>query len=322
MSMRAVSRPRPKAFSRTYLLSGGAVQKRKALVAACLLLLATSGCTEQKARAVQVAAENFYSEATVAIGKVRGLFLASTTSAGAAPNEELARIVKEMGQGDLTAATFVELMRGPTLRNPATAQVEQEFAKLEQTYAAFAAMYESLPRGHLFAKDAVKKSEKPAIKLTLQMIHMANHVGAHPYPFLSRHALLIARINEARTIPDEGARKTSLAALAEEVLQLREEESRAHREAVQQCLKAAEAGHRVSGLIRDYDKLSLGEMLGFIRDTFATVQELSGNAADIKTLLSKYNAVKRSIEADPYWRPLLDLPLTGNEGRPNAPPTN
>ncbi len=288
----------------------------------CLLLMlglvfSQASCTKEKSEALKVAAQTFSSDANDAVKKVRELFLADVSSPEESVSDQEAKVaadINSLGTGKLNAELLSEMVKGPTPANPASDAVNKQFELLGRAYGSFASMYESLPKGYLFAKDAVKNSEKYSINLTVQLVNIANGIKAHPFTFRGRRILLIDKINRARQITDQNQRDATLAPLIEQVVQLRLDEKKANDEAILLCLKAAESGKRISELIRDYDKLSLGDILSLTSDALGFVSQISNNNPDIEGLLKKYTGIRDTIKNDPYWSPMLDKEIIGSGG--------
>lgn len=274
------------------------------LIAAALL---SAGCSEDKARAVQAAAENFAQEATAALGKIQDLMIADTSSPTEGTENEIARIIEDLSSSTpIKAAELSELLKAATLRNPSSSSVADTFSELELVYASFSEMFRSLPQGSYFAKDAVKKAETHAIKLTIQMINMADHIQGAPFTIRGRRIILQERINKAKQITDNDAKNAALRLLAEEVLRLRADENDANNNAIQHCLRAAEAGKAVTKLIRDYDSMKIRDILNITKETLGFVAEISNKNQRVEDLVKRYNGFRSTIENDPYWSALLN----------------
>jgi hypothetical protein len=258
-----------------------------------------------------VAAQAFASSGREAVETVHALLLAETSLATESNESAVADVAqsieKEFGAGvTLNAEMIDELLKGMTLTNPAAAEVTEQFALLDQSYVVFASMFQSLQRGYLFSKDSVKKSEKHAINLTVQLINIAQSLNKHPVKFQRRRALVQYRLQQARQINEEAARKAAIRLLAAEIVTLRQDEKKANEDAIQKCLRAAESGQRVSEQIRDYDQASLGDILAVTGDLLGFVNSISGNAQVTQDLLRRFSTVKETIKNDAYWGPLLD----------------
>lgn len=277
------------------------------------LVVSQSACTEEKAKAVQVGAQAFSSEAKQALGKVRDLYLASASSPDESVEARTKKVIEDiegLGSSELNSVQMAELMKGTAVGERAAHVFNEEFDRLDKAYSTFAGMYDSLVRGRLFAKKAVKESEAYAITLTVQLVNIAETIGNAPRTNMGRRVLLIDSINKARAITDESQRKEALDQLARQVVQLEIDERKANNDAIIGCLRAAEAGKHVSELIRDYDKLSVGDILALTGEALGFAKDITGSA-DVEELLKKYTKVRDGIKSDPYWSPLLDRQITG-----------
>lgn len=288
------------------------------IAALVCLALAQAGCTEKKAQALVVAAQTFASEAKGAVQNVRALYLADISSPDETFEKQSAQVAEDIKKEILSGSSindekFAELLKGTTLSNPALSEINQEFDLLERAYSTFASMYESLPQGYLFSRQAVKNSEKHAINLTVQLINMAEEVEKHPLQFRGRRILLQERLEDVAGITNEELRQATIGILSKEIVHLRQEEEKANQQAILQCLRAAEAGKRVAQLIRDYDKLSLEDILTLTGDALGFASAIT-DSADVKALVAKYNGIRETIENDPYWAPLLDKAITDSGG--------
>src|SRR5215831_5834338 len=131
---------------------------------ACFTVLAllanNTGCTSEKAKALQTAATSFSTESESAITLLQDLFNEDVGVAIQFNQDEFEETLKTLQkQKSINAETLTELLTGSTFRAPAIQRSEQEFNELRAQYQQFAAMYHSLERGYLFAGKSVKQSE-------------------------------------------------------------------------------------------------------------------------------------------------------------------
>src|SRR5207247_2067716 len=127
-----------------------------------------------------------------------------------------------------------------------------------------------------------------------------------PVRLNAKRILMVEQIRQHNSIADATLRQQHLRNAAQQLVALRDEETRIKNETIAQCLKATEAGRLVTGLIRDYQKLSLGEMLSLTEQSLGFIAQISDQNADVVALLGKYKGVESTIRNDPYWRALLD----------------
>jgi hypothetical protein len=230
--------------------------------------------------------------------------------------EDVFASLQNLGADKLNSSLFSEVLQGSYVTADSLAG-DTEFAKLDSEYRQFAALYGSLRAGRLFAGKAVKESEPIATRLTVQMIAFAQHVRDHPYQLRARRIVLIERINRALKLQDAEARKATLRDLAQQTVQLRNDEQNANQETIRECLKAAAAGKSVIQAIRNYGKLSVGDILNLAQEGLQFAARIS-NSQDISSFLSQYEGVEEMIRNDPYWGPMLNLDVTKtkeNNGR-------
>lgn len=273
------------------------------LLGLLIFIALLAGCNKEKAEAVKLAAEKLRVEAISAIEKINGLFMQSITMP-AAHTDEIDRIVRDIEKENINAEKLSFLMNEAETGRGTAEKVNDEFEKIKQGYYQFEGMFRSLPKGSYFAGKAVKKAEKHAIQLTVQMLNFAEYLQKYPVQFTGKRTLLIERINEAKKLQDQNLRKERLSIISREILQLKGEEQKAKQEAILQCLKAAETGKLVAELIRNYNSLSIEELLGSIRNTLNFIAEISSNQ-DVVSLLERYKSVETAIKNDPYWNAIL-----------------
>lgn len=274
------------------------------------LLAANTSCTPEKAKALQTAATNFSSESEAATRTLQELFVTDVGASVESDQNELEETFRTLQhEKSISADTLSELLTGSSFSAPALDESNKEFGALQAQYAQFAAMYQSLERGYLFAGDSVKQSESVAIKLTVQLINFAQIVKRTPFQFRSRRVLLIEKINRAYQLSEEEARNEALRSAAQDVVQLRKDEVVANDNSIRQCLKAAEAGRVTTNLIRDYKKMSIADMLSTVNDSLTFIGDIS-KEPNVTNALKKYAAIEATIRTDPYWSPMLTQPST------------
>jgi hypothetical protein len=291
-----------------------AVRPLHRIIVVLLLLpftLGPAGCTDQKAQALETAADSFSTAATAAIQTLHSLFqndVAASFPADEQGVDDVLASLENLGADKLNSSLFSEVLKGSYVTADSLAG-DNEFEKLDSEYREFAAMYGTLRTGRLFAGQAVKQSEPVATRLTVQMIAFAQHVKDFPYQLRARRIVLIDKINRALKVQDAEARKATLRDLAQQTIQLRNDEQNANQAAIRECLKAAAAGKSVIEAIRSYGKLSVGDILNLAQGGLQFAAQIS-NSRDISSVLSQYIGVENMIRNDPYWGPMLNLAVT------------
>lgn len=293
--------------------------RSKRLTAYLLILifamtLPTVGCTKEKAEAVKTAAEQFRLEANAAVSLAGDLIKKSVDMPTLTTDEELNEIVDDFNakpnRNTVDVRKFIDGVLQEGSENRVVNQaIDAEYRKLTDENDIFASMFRSLPRGHLFAKDAVAKAERHAIRLTTRFVVMASMIQKNPLAGMNAadRTLLIVKLHGAQSIQDPVKKNQTLLLIGKDIILLRDKERKAKEAAIVQCYKAAESGKTITELIHNYGNFSVGDMLDMIKDSLAILNSITGGAnADIKALQSRYESfVKNKIQTDPVWSDAL-----------------
>jgi len=273
------------------------------------LLAPAAGCTKEKADAVKNAAEQFRLESKAALAQISNLAQQSLPITSMTNEEEVQRLaatVATVAPADLTefVNSKIDAKRKFEAMN---AKADEDLRKMEEMYDLFASMYRSLPKGHFFAGSAVKRSKIYAIKLTMQMVQYAGQIRDNPYQFHARHVRLIEKYAAAQKLTDPQQRNAAFLLASQELVQLRDEEMKANKDAIAQCLKAAEAGKVIIDLVDRFDSLSVADVLDLTKNALVIVSDISGGNPQIKGMIDRYdNFVKNKIATDPLWKAVQD----------------
>jgi hypothetical protein len=276
------------------------------------LLLTQSGCTKAKAEAVKTAAEQFRVEADKALEKASSLVKESISTPHQDKEAELRRLVLELEAKPSDVArlqpTIDGVMDRYQIARPANRTIDAEFGRMMNEYALFSSMFENLPRGHLFSKDAVAAAERHSIRLTLRFIKMADDIDLRPIKFQAQRNQMVVDLVQAKSLADATARTQAIQIIAQKAIDLREAEKVANEEAILQCLKAAEAGKTVTELIHNYSKMSVADMVNAVSESLNTINDVTGgNNVRVKTLIGKYTSfVDTKVKNDPIWKSVWD----------------
>lgn len=257
------------------------------------------------------AAKMFGLEAIAALDRINYL---NTQSNSAYSMEEMQRDLIALqlqtitDPGQITPGLLNTLARGveaaPIPPNPMTLQIEA----LQQQYVAFSTTFNALYQGNYFAANAVKKTQAHAIRLTLQLIELAELIEKTPYQFTGERSDLLLKIYDIKTdttTTDHDKSKT-MQSIAGEILQLAKQEKDAKGEAVRQCLKAAERGRLVADLARNYKRMSLGEMLNSVEGPMSYTLQFLGEQP-VGHVMHEYINIRATIQEDPYWSALISM---------------
>ena len=156
------------------------------VVGLAILILLCSGCTPEKARALQTAATQFRAESLAAVNYIEILMKKETAPvprSETAASEEFADFILRLKSDQPLTENAIRLALDPYAVTP-DPQLEKDradfLASLRLQYSTFASLFDDLDRGSFFARDAVKKSEPYAEKLTLQMAAFAQSISKDP----------------------------------------------------------------------------------------------------------------------------------------------
>lgn len=271
--------------------------------------LLASGCSKEKAIALKTAAEAARAQAVTAVEATESMLARSVAVPPEARERLVDRLVRDFGEAETIDSTlFDTAIKDTEISDRARGEIGSEFGKLQARYAAFAAMFRSLPDGSYLAADAVQRAESHAMNLSLEFMAFAQALGRLPDMFTGERALLIEMINEDKLKP-ANVRDDLLKVHIARALDLRAAERAARDQAIVQCLRAAQAFRFAADLIRNYRKMSAADVLTATRELLTAANDISGNQAHIGQLLTQYSEIEGQIRSDPYWREVLTFTL-------------
>lgn len=279
-----------------------------------LLLIFLSGCNRKKAEAIKLAAEKFRSEAVQALTQLNILFAKNLSVVISEPEQQIETILNDIRSIENPMDINAELLDFWTEEIKTGVEAvnvtDQKFEELKSQYYRLEALFATVEQGTLLNAKSVKQAEEYTIKLTVQFINFANIVEENIFRNTARRVLIIEKMRAARMEQNQELREELLKNAAGGFVELRMEEDREKNEAVQQCLKAADSGRLLAGLIRNYDKLSVNDMLGTIRNALNYAVKITGENQNVGDLLEQFNTVEETIRTDPYWSVLLEKKIT------------
>ena len=293
------------------------------LLPVLLSCVLAAGCTQEKARALRIAAVQFQVESIAAIdaidkainreleapprtqAEVDNKFISRLTAlakaAAAAVDGEM-----NLDEDKLDRANDPFRIRiDPNVQEKRDAFKRQMY----EQYTAFGNAFEDIEQGWLFAGKAVKRAAEPAQKLTAQLVSFAKVFDGNPPRLIQyRNELILAMEDAAAntTLP-EADRRTRLLQLRERWHALLAEETALQESVMAQCLKAAMLGREVSALIDRFDKVSLEDITNLIATALDQAGSITGK--DLSEIKLKTNAFFDSIENDQVLKDSVNLML-------------
>ncbi len=288
------------------------------LVGFAIASLSLTGCSVEKARALQGAALQFRNESISAIDAIdtmrkRELEAPAQTDAEAR-QEFIARILntKQPISSDL-----IDFAIDP-LKPPKVAEWDSFITDLRSQYEGFNAIFEQLESKSVVSRDEVKKSADYARTLTVQMALLADAISKNP-PILIQHRgrvvvkfqklrkeyqAVITKLNEGSgNIQQLNQRKSEMENQAGELLgqwqQIKQEEQKLLEATVAQCMKAATVGKEVIEAANNYDRMDLNQLNALIPRAFSIASTFTGK--DYTTLRARATRIVSDIQSDPLW---------------------
>lgn len=282
-------------------------KSRLALMGLCLLALAAAGCSEEKAKAIALAAEDFGRTSEEALASIDDLFTQSVAMPAEADSTRVDKMATDMADNTpFEAAELNQLMTEGEVGLKARDILSNEFDSLRARFVEVRTMFRTLPMGPRLSKKAVADSEKLLMRLTGDLYKMGANLAKQPAQFTGRRTLLVELIQNDKKIVDKASREARLRADAHSLLQLRRDELAARTAAVQRCYLAAEAGRSLSDMARHYGDLDVQSILDITKDSMKLAADLTFQSNAIDGLAKRIEHAEGAIRSDPYWKVILE----------------
>ncbi len=277
-----------------------------ALIAAFSLLLAA--CTEEKAKALRLAAETFKTEADTACamglaGLQRMVAMPPRTRADLAAKLESAT---KFGAPELRVIYSYEEFDDSAVK-PAREVLDKACAAHRQ----LAAIYTDLPSGYLLATPDVQRAQKHVVNVTLRFAKLAHVFSKQPDlgKINPERIRIIEATALAKKVAEAGTRAGLLDGLAGDILVLEEKERASRAAILGQFGKAVELGDTLTRLSMDYEKLSVADILDSLQEFAVLYGDVTGRAVVAQNAIARVAKVEDRIRNDPQLKPLLDADL-------------
>ena len=279
----------------------------KHLLIFCLVILSAlfvSACSEEKALALKTAAEAFRDKSVEAIDSFYELHIVAETGrqSEAMNTQESIRQIKAVAsdrktvnEDDINGA-----LAWMSARSEAEARL-QKLQQLKQAYNEFSAAFSRLPQGSAFAGDAIACSTALGSRLVYRLIELHDILLQAPIDYFNERAAAEVAIDDAaRSGNPVEVEKATLA-----YIELRKTIQRDNQETLGKLAQAAEAGHQVLELTRNYNSLEVKDFLVGITNILALRASYLG-ASD--SSLERVQIIRKQLESDPKLVPILNLP--------------
>lgn len=271
--------------------------------------LCLGGCTEEKAKTLQLGAESFKSEADAACAMGADSIKASV----AMPLFTRSEIAQELQKASRFNAKQLEtIYASAEISEEGIAPVIDTLKKACAAQRQLAAIYAELPRGYLLATDDVKRAHKYVVNVTLRFAKFAQVFSSLPNVGKDNVARIkiIEAQKRAMAVTDEKARAPLLDAVAEEILENQAREALSRAQVLAQFAKAISRGEQLTQMSVDYDKVSVADMLESLKEFSSLFGNITGRTGVAQDAIGSINAVDARIRNDPRLSPLIDVDLT------------
>lgn len=277
-----------------------------------VLLLAVSGCTEDKALALQSAAIQYRDQAVRALTLTAQGIRAATAMPARTP-DQLADQLKSLDR-PLDATILDQLLKGEAELAQSGAIATQPLDALRNQVDAFSSIFDNLPRGSYLAQDEVKRAVPIALRLNQSLLNVAAQIEAGTVRIADnpRRIEIIEDTNAALALPPDDKRDKALLRAAQGISELSIRDRQMQREAQLSLLQAAEIGNALIGLARNYDQLALQDVLHGLNDALTLAGRISPESQSLKRSMKRLQGATEAWENDPVLKPLLAQPITRN----------
>lgn len=279
--------------------------------------VALSGCSVEKARALQGAALQFRNESLSAIDAIDTMRKRELEAPPKSSTEIRQAFINRILTSRVEVSGDVIDLAIDPYQPPKVQEWDTFISDLRNQYEGFSEIFEKLDSKSMISRDEVKKSAEYAKTLTVQMALLAKAISDNP-PVLIQHRTMTivklqtikreyqsvqARIKAGETQPALIQRKAELedqtGAMLEQWQQIKQTEQRLLETTVAQCMKAATVGKDVIETANHYDELDLNQLNALVPRVLTTASMLTGR--DYSSLRTKATRIVSDIQTDPLW---------------------
>lgn len=272
------------------------------LFAATILL---SGCSEEKAKALQLAAQTFQTETDTACSMGADSLKASV-AVPPRTRDEISRQLENVHT--FNDQTLDTIYSDSEITDAGIKPAIEALHQACQAQIQLAAIYTDLPRGYLLASNDVRRAQKQVVNVTMRFAKLAQIFNS--IPTIGKDNLARIKIIEAtktaKAVTDEPQRTALLNAVSEQILENQKKETQNRTQVLMQFAKATSLGEKLSQLSINYDKYTVSDILGALQDFSTLFGQISGNSAGAQNAINQVHQVETRIRNDPLLSPLLD----------------
>lgn len=270
-----------------------------------VVVFCLSGCTEEKAKALQLAAESFKNEADVACA----MGASSINASVAMPARTRGEISKSLAEAKKFGAKELEIIYSDaSFVDVGMESAHDALSKVCEAHRQLAAIYTDLPRGYLLATGDVKRVQTYVVNVTVRFAKLAHMFAS--LPSIGRDNIARIKIIEARAnamaVTDEKVRFQLLDSIADDILTNQANEVQNRGQVMAQFAKAIVMGEKLANASLNYDNLSVADLLESLRGFSELYGNITGRAVVAQNALERINKVEARIKNDPKLSLLLE----------------
>lgn len=278
-----------------------------------------TGCSVEKARALQGAALQFRNESLSAIDAIdtmrRRELEAPPRSQEEIRQQFVSRILNSQARLD---SRVIDLAIDP-FQPPKVAEWDDFIQELRNQYEGFSEIFEKIDNRATVSRDEVRKSGEYARTLTVQMALLADALSKNP-PVLTQYRTsvisrlqrlrkdyqtVVASLNAGSGVSQQlSQRKLEMESQAGQLLdewqQIKQEEQKLLETTVAQCMRAVTVGKEVIEVADRFDQVELAQLNALVPRVLDVASAFTGK--DYSVVRSRASRIVAEIRSDPLWR--------------------
>lgn len=273
-----------------------------------LFVFFLSGCTEEKAKALQILAESFKNEADLSCSMAATSIITSVSMPRKTPQELSDLLITEKS---ITSNVLDQIESETNLVDEAMKSSLDALDRVCIAHRKLSAIYTDLPRGYLFASNDIKNAQRHVTNVTVRFARLASILATNPN-IGKNNAVRIKIIeagNKALAVADEKTRLSLVEHIVEDIQKNLVNESRNRNQLMTQFAKTVSIGDKLSRASVEFDKLSLSDLIQSLKEFTSLYRGVTGQTESSKEALDFINKIESQIRNDPVLKPLLDAEL-------------
>lgn len=276
-----------------------------------IFLVLAAGCTEEKAKTLQLAAESFRNEADIACMMGEEAIRAAVAMPALTRDEISKKLIDAENFNSEQLELLLSLLGSNEQSKTDLKSVIDTLNLACAAHRQLASIYTDLPQGYLLAKNDVKRAQKHVVNTTMRFVKLAQHFESNPG--IGKDNVARIRIIEThkkvKKVEDEKARAALMDSVADELQATKVKEAQKREQILSQFAKAVILGEKLVFASVDYDKLKVADLLDSLREFTVLYGRVTRQETKTQVTIDKINAVEARIKNDSLLSPLLDADI-------------